>query len=899
MRHCSRIRRHLILPLVAFIFVLLARTSEAAQARVQILLDTVIGQTAPGELSYPKATFIFKVITDPTSCDINIFTSGFRVYSPDGATFELNDTISIDTLPHFMDAFETTRAIGVFYGSAEVDTVKFSGLSIMPPHIPPGYQSQAFAITVFPRQEDVGKTICIDSSFYRPAGKFLWVCDLGVDTNARPTWVGPYCYTITHPAYVPEPPPPSPASCQVALANDLDKDNFTDIVYTSAASPFGLYVAWGKSDYTFDTSTVSSALTHGGRIELGFLDGDDLLDIIVADGTGLYGFVQGPGVDGKGNREFTQSSISLPTGSNTSLTTLFWNNDSFLDAITSGGAIGGSAFYREGGANIYYGTGVGSFSPGPTLPFAVKAVGAGDFNNDGLDDFAAVHGPLNTDSVQIVLGTGNGGYSLSTSVAVYSNVTEDDRDLKVGDFDGDGKDDFAFLTHPQAGGTSLCYAFGDGLGEFIAPDCRSLDGVATNLAVGDFNGDNRQDVATVQGTVSQTLVIYYGDDARTFADTQTIDLPVGTTAASALASGDFNHDGNLDFLIGSSDPAGDPLLQLNSTLPPQPVLPFEMVVTSYSSSRPPDVPPGTNPPTGNISPVDVKIVDPAGRLIARAGSTVAGAVAWAGDLDGNTQIDNRLINYNVLEGTHKVIVTPRDGAPPGSSFSMSIRLNGSAQVTPYFNYTIGSTVGTMSTQAAAPIVFQYDVGNIPAVQPANGLPTNSQQPTFDWSAKVGSLPGTARHKFQLSAFHDFHLLYSEVSDLPAATYRPGSPLPRDTVLFWRYAVAPDGINYQPFDPDSYYAVYVTGCCSPVDKLRGDISNGNGTTPDGDGVTDGSDLQTSVEYVFFNDATTLINCPDMQDVNNDATFDGADLGILVDYIFFNDTSVIKRCNGSPY
>lgn len=82
------------------------------------------------------------------------------------------------------------------------------------------------------------------------------------------------------------------------------------------------------------------------------------------------------------------------------------------------------------------------------------------------------------------------------------------------------------------------------------------------------------------------------------------------------------------------------------------------------------------------------------------------------------------------------------------------------------------------------------------------------------------------------------------------------------------------------------------CCGPDALLRGDFALPR------DGVTDGSDLQACVDYVFFNDASTLDNCLAAQDVNDDLLFDGGDLGVLVDYIFFNDTSVIKRCDASP-
>lgn len=66
----------------------------------------------------------------------------------------------------------------------------------------------------------------------------------------------------------------------------------------------------------------------------------------------------------------------------------------------------------------------------------------------------------------------------------------------------------------------------------------------------------------------------------------------------------------------------------------------------------------------------------------------------------------------------------------------------------------------------------------------------------------------------------------------------------------------------------------TGCC------QGIVGNVDG---DPGGLTDPSDLQAMVDYVFFNG--TISACFEENDVTQDATVDGSDLQALVDYIFF--------------
>ena len=134
-----------------------------------------------------------------------------------------------------------------------------------------------------------------------------------------------------------------------------------------------------------------------------------------------------------------------------------------------------------------------------------SALAKGDFNGDGIIDLAvACRGPQDDieitfadpdydqfstiGSVFIRLGNGNGTFSGSVQVPVGINPSS----LKIGDFNGDGNQDFA-VTNTNSDDVSI--RFGNGDGSFYG-DTQIPVGIAPKkLVIGDFDQDNIQDLA--------------------------------------------------------------------------------------------------------------------------------------------------------------------------------------------------------------------------------------------------------------------------------------------------------------------------------------------------------------------------------------------------------------------
>ena len=151
-----------------------------------------------------------------------------------------------------------------------------------------------------------------------------------------------------------------------------------------------------------------------------------------------------------------------------------------------------------------------------TNPYSVAV---GDFNGDGEQDIAAANRASN--SVSIRLGDGQGGFSGTTEIFVGLKPIS----VAVGDFNGDGKQDIAVANRLS---DTISIRLGDGQGGFsgtteVGVGSRSRP---VSVAVGDFNGDGKQDIA-VANQFSSTISIGLGDGQGGFSGTTSIvgDLP--------------------------------------------------------------------------------------------------------------------------------------------------------------------------------------------------------------------------------------------------------------------------------------------------------------------------------------------------------------------------------------
>ena len=115
--------------------------------------------------------------------------------------------------------------------------------------------------------------------------------------------------------------------------------------------------------------------------------------------------------------------------------------------------------------------------------------------------------------------------------------------IAIGDFNGDGKLDLAVAS---TGGT-VSVLLGKGDGTFQSPINYAV-GQAYSIAIGDFNGDGRQDLAVSIEANNGGVDVLLGNGDGTFQPA--VNYSTGADS-DYVAVGDFNADGKLDMVVSS------------------------------------------------------------------------------------------------------------------------------------------------------------------------------------------------------------------------------------------------------------------------------------------------------------------------------------------------------------
>lgn len=160
-----------------------------------LTLDTVIGLNSSGQLIADAPLEFVMRWTYTTGSPILGFTNGFQVYSPDGATWQ---PISLDT---FSLGWPTMFDGGFFeyYFSATgsgTDTAAYGAFAIFGPGVTPPFDTPVWWIETQVSSVDIGKHLCVDSSFFPPAGIWIWASQ---PSSFPPYWDGPHCFEIGEP----------------------------------------------------------------------------------------------------------------------------------------------------------------------------------------------------------------------------------------------------------------------------------------------------------------------------------------------------------------------------------------------------------------------------------------------------------------------------------------------------------------------------------------------------------------------------------------------------------------------------------------------------------------------------------------------------------------------------
>lgn len=344
---------------------------------------------------------------------------------------------------------------------------------------------------------------------------------------------------------------------------DIDNDGNEDLVIESGTEglPAVFLDIYGDAAY----GIASSPDTEAGNIlsaALGDLDGDGDLDLVTAGPDTVYywdgansEYVKANSADGYGAESFQGRSVLIADFDEDGKSDILWFGSNFaylgLNSTVAADAIQIAAPTRVNSPEYY--TGV--------LWSTVNGSATGDFNDDGHVDFVAGNNwnfNATARTYHVGMNDGNGAFAVSsptqTGVDPYIGGA-----VAVGDFNGDGKDDFALSRawgriisgQYQVSGRLHVYlrnAANDGFDNYQISDQNAF--TYSQLVVADMDGDTHLDIVAHAQGLPRTD-IYLNNGSGYFASAASANATFPSTQTVAVR--DMNGDDVMDVIAPTTN----------------------------------------------------------------------------------------------------------------------------------------------------------------------------------------------------------------------------------------------------------------------------------------------------------------------------------------------------------
>jgi Bacterial Ig-like domain (group 3)/FG-GAP-like repeat/Abnormal spindle-like microcephaly-assoc'd, ASPM-SPD-2-Hydin len=475
-----------------------------------------------------------------------------------------------------------------------------------------GNGSGGFTPASTPTLSDPNEPYALAVADFNRDGK-LDIASVGTLSNNLSVFLGNGNGTFTSPVTSPGLSPP----CYGVAVADFNKDGIPDVAVSSETGTISILLGIGDGTFTAESPISAGAYLFGlvagdfnrdGNPDFAAVDfGSNNVKVFVGHGDGTFAAAAGsPYAVGTAPNGLAAGNFSGHGGLDLVVTNAFSNTitflfnsstpkptltaltsspdpDTFGEAVTftatvtgAGGTPTGTVTFYDGTASLGTGTlngsgvatlttsalivgvhpisaaygGDSNFAGSNSAPTTLQAgsqpysVATADFNRDGLLDLAIVN--FNASTVSIFLNSVQGFPVAPTSTLALPGA--EPQYVAVGDFNGDGKPDLALTMEAL---DQVIVALGNGDGTFTMSTPAAVGNSPTGVVAGDFNRDGELDVA-VTNLFDNTISVLLGTGTGTFESTQTVSGS-GITSPYSLITTDFNHDGKPDLAVDNGN----------------------------------------------------------------------------------------------------------------------------------------------------------------------------------------------------------------------------------------------------------------------------------------------------------------------------------------------------------